>query len=144
MIMTWFCDWIALHLMAFLCSKFYIALPKTRVIGNSFGGAVCLGTAAITSVETNTCSARGAPLTQMPQWSTHTTCAIRSEGPDMTDHLEREGAMQTWLFSQLWYAKHTKHTPAKGPISVAQCLAVHIVRTQRISVSLLCTGCGPM
>lgn len=44
----------------------------------------------------------------MPQWSTHTTRAIRSEGPDMIDHLERQEAMQTWLFSQLWYAKHTK------------------------------------
>lgn len=67
--------------------------------------------AAITSIETTTLAvpARGVPLTQMLYWSAHTARAIRSEGPDMIDHLEREEAMQTRLFSQLWYAKHTKN-----------------------------------
>lgn len=74
----------------------------------------------------------------------HSVGAIRSEDPDMTDHLERGRATQTWLFSQLWYAKHTKSTPAKGPISVARCLVVHTVRTQRSSVQLLRSGRGPM
>ena len=32
--------------------------------------------------------ARGVPLTQMPRRSIHTARAIRSEGPDMMDHLE--------------------------------------------------------
>lgn len=41
------------------------------------------------------------PFTLIPKCSTHTVCAIRSEGPDMIDHLEREEATQTQLFSQL-------------------------------------------
>lgn len=67
----------------------------------------------------------------------HTLCAMRSEGPDMIDHLEREEAVQTQLFSQLWYAKHTIATPEKGPNSVALCLAVHMVRTQRSCSALM-------
>lgn len=62
--------------------------------------AVCFVMAATIGIEV-VVPARGVPLTQMWRCSTHSLCAIRSEGPDMTDHLEREETVQTWLFSQL-------------------------------------------
>lgn len=64
---------------------------------------VCFVMAAIIGIEVDTqvVPARGVPLTQMLRCSTRSMCAIRSEGPDMTDHLEREEAVQTRLFSQL-------------------------------------------
>lgn len=61
---------------------------------------VCFVMAAIIGIEV-VVPARGVPLTQRWHCSTHPLCAIQSEVPDMTDHLEREETVQTWLFSQL-------------------------------------------
>lgn len=134
-----------LYLTAFIYHRFHMCI-KRRLIGMRLVPCLlCHGCHRLYRSYTHTVvPARGVPLTQMPRCSIHTARAIRSEGPDMMDHLEWKEAAQTGLFSQLWYAKHTIATPAKGPISVARCLVVHMARTERRPVQLLCTGCGPM